>query len=120
MTAPAGEPPLTLAAFLHARALGSTRERLAIDLLCGVAVASVALWARPRGWVALASAGAAFACYALWAVAERRDDAWAEPRHAVLEYLWLFLRALAAAGGLLAFALCLFALLGLALGTWIS
>ncbi|MBM3908099.1 MAG: hypothetical protein FJ363_08495 [Gemmatimonadetes bacterium] len=120
MTTPVGESSLTLAAFLHARALASTRDRLAVDILCGAAVASVALWARPQGWVALASAGVAFAMYGAWAVAERQLQPSAEPRRQSVEFLWFAVRALAGTWGLLAFALCLFALLGMALGTWIS
>lgn len=128
MADPIAASPVTLPEFLRARALASAPRRLALDILLGAAVAAVAGWARPPGWVPLVSAGLAFALYGTWAVAERQlqpplvppAEPMAASRRAALDYLWFLLRALAAVGGLLAFALCLFALLGLSLGTWIS
>lgn len=114
------DPVVTLPEFLRARARLSTPRRLALDVTGGSAIAAAALWAKPAGWAVLASAAACFTMYGLWAVAERRIERGAREGHAVVEYAWFLLRTGAAAIGMAAFGALVFALLGLALGTWIS
>jgi hypothetical protein len=119
MNLTAAEPPVTLADFLRARALTSTPHRLALDIGLGAAAAACAFWARPLGWVALLCAGWAFVAYGIWAVAERQLQPGVGHRGEFAEFLWYFVRTAAAITGLAAFALCLFALLGLMIGNWI-
>jgi hypothetical protein len=113
-------PDASLADFLHARALTTARSRLAIDLFGGALVAAVVLWARPVGWTVLASAGFCFSMYGLWAIADRHLQADSRDQPASIEFGWLAVRMSAAGLGLAALFALLFALLGLALGTWIS
>ncbi|MBA4073120.1 MAG: hypothetical protein C0497_15040 [Gemmatimonas sp.] len=112
-------PQATLPEFLRARALSSAPHRLALDTIGGAAVAGVAFWARPAGWVVLTAAGTCFAMYGVWAVAERHLQA-GVPRISVAEEVaWVVARTSAAGIGLLALALFTFASLGALLGNWI-
>jgi hypothetical protein len=115
-----GRPDASLADFLHTRALSAAPRRLALDLIGGALVAAAALWARPAGWTVLASAGSCFSMFGLWAISERRlpTDSRDIPAH--IEFGWLALRTSAAGLGVAALFAFLFALLGFALGTWIS
>jgi hypothetical protein len=112
-------PQATLPEFLRARALSSAPRRLALDTIGGAAIACVALWARPAGWVALTSAGLTFAMYGVWAVAERHLQAGAPNMSVAEEMSWVVARTSAAALGLFATALFTFAVLGVMLGNWI-
>ncbi len=114
------QPDATLAEFLHARALATAPGRLGLDLAVGTAVAAVATWARPAGWLVLASAGLCFAMYAVWAISERHLQAESRDMRPFSEFAWIAARIGAAGLGLLALMAFLFALLRLALGTWIS
>lgn len=113
-------PDASLVDFLHARALSATPGRLALDLIGGVLVVGVALWARPAGWTVLASAGFCFSMYGLWAVSERRLQSDSRDIPVLIEFGWLAVRTSAAWLGVAALFMLLFALLSLALGTWIS
>ncbi len=103
-------PDETLVDVLEARARRTPFDRLVIDLVGGLLVGAVAIWARPLGWFPLAAASACFAFYGAWALAERhlRDN---HPHAA-----WRSLARVAGWLGLAAFVLLLFALLGVALG----
>ncbi len=110
----------TLAEILRARALRAPADRLGIDIIGGVLVGAVALWARPSGWVALTAAALCFASYGAWAVAERHLHADAMPEEARDLASWRAVQGITAVAGLAAFALLLFATLGIALGRIIS
>ena len=114
------DPVVTLPEFLRARARASTLRRLTFDMIGGTAIAVAALWAKPAGWAALASAASCFAMYGVWAVAERHVEVGAREGSAFTEYAWFVLRTSAAWIGTGAFLALIFVLLGLALGTWIS
>jgi hypothetical protein len=106
----------SLAELLSARARRTPRDRLALDIIGGALVAAAALWARPAGWVVLTAAAVCFAAYGCWALAEVHllPRPWPEEtRH---ELAWHTLQAAAMIVGLAAFALLLFAALGVALG----
>lgn len=113
-------PDFPLAEFLRVRALASTRDRLIVDIMGGAAVAGTAWWARPIGWLVLASAGLCLSTYGVWAVAERRLQAGTRDGEKVIEFAWFTTRSVAAGVGVAAFLTFTFALLGLLLGTWIS
>lgn len=113
-------PDASLADFLRARAVTAAPSRLALDLIGGALVAGATLWARPGGWTVLASAGFCFSTYGLWAIAERRLQAGSRGMPVLIEFAWLAARISAAGLGLAALFVFLFALLGLALGRWIS
>jgi len=113
-------PDGSLAEFLHARALATAPGRLGVDLVGGALVACVASWARPAGWMVLASAGLCFALYAVWAFAERHLQAESRDMRVFSEFVWLAARTSSAGFGLAALMAFLFSLLRLALGTWIS
>jgi hypothetical protein len=116
----AAGPTASLSEFLRARVLANAPRRLVFDLVGGAAVAVCALWARPVGWVVLASAGLSFAMYGAWGLAERRLQPETVDTRAFVEFVWFCVRAASAGIGLLAFMAFIFALLGMALGTWIS
>lgn len=113
-------PDASLADFLHARALSAAPSRLALDFFGGALAAGVALWARLAGWAVLASAGFCLSMYGLWAVAERHLQKDSRDLPVLIEFGWLAARTSAAGLGLVALIALLFALLSLALGTWIS
>lgn len=108
----------SLAALLSARARRTPLDRLALDVIGGVLVAAAALWARPSGWVVIAAAAGCFASYGVWALAEVRLLPQAEP--VPHEDVWEAVQGAAAVIGIGAFALLLFAAVGLALGPIIS
>lgn len=112
------EPPpnASLAELLRARAHRTPYDRLLIDIAGGVLVVAAAAWARPAGWVALAAAAACFSCYGAWAIADRNLQARAWPETIPNEGLWHAVRGAMAVIGIAAFALLLFATLGIALG----
>jgi len=110
----------SLAEFLHARALSTASGRLGVDLVGGASVAGVAVWARPTGWMVLASAGLCVALYAVWAFAVRHLQAESRDMRMSSEFAWLAARISAAGLGLAALMIFLFSVLRLALGTWIS
>lgn len=120
MAPAATQPDASLSEFLHARALATAPGRLGVDLVGGTLVAGVTSWARPTGWMVLASAGLCFALYAVWAFAERHLQADSRDMRVSSEFAWLAARTSAAALGLAALLAFLFSLVRLALGTWIS
>lgn len=107
----------SLAELLSARARRTPRDRLALDIGGGVLIAAAAVWARPGGWLAIVAAGACFAAYGVWALAELRLLPRPWPEQVSHEAWWRALQGGAAAVGLGAFVLLLFAALGIALGT---
>lgn len=110
----------SLSEFLHARALASAPQRLVVDLVCGTLIAATALWIRPAGWVAIASAGFCFALYGLWAVAARNLDAIGSEITVVQRRGWRAMYIVTAIFGVVEFGILVFSLLALTLGTWIS
>ncbi len=113
-------PDASLTEVLSARALRAQPSRLWIDVLGGSAVAAVALWARPTGWVVISSAAGCALAYGVWAWAERalRGLAWPYPQE--IERRWHAVRTIAGVVGIAAFVLFLLAFVGLALGPIIS
>lgn len=110
-------PNASLAELLSARARRTPHDRLVIDLAGGAVVVAVAAWARPSGWLTIASAAACLAMYGLWALAELRLQPLPWPETAPHESAWRAVRGVAAAVGIGAFVLFLFAALGIALGS---
>ena len=110
----------SLAELLSARARRTPFDRLVIDLVGGGLVLLVAAWARPGGWVALASVASCFLGYGAWAIAERRLQPVPWPETIPLEAIWRAVRGVAAVVGIGGFVLLLFATLGLALGSIVS
>ena len=113
-------PDATLTEVLSARALRAQPSRLWLDVLGGAAVAGVSLWARPTGWVVLASAAFCAMAYGAWAWTERHLRSLEWSATSSVEGRWRALRSVAAAVGLAAFALFLLSFVGLALGPIIS
>jgi hypothetical protein len=127
--------PVSLAQILSTRAQHASALRLALDITGGAVVAVAAIVARPKGWVALMSAGVCFLSYGAWAVTARllhfTTAAVSAPGDAMpatpvstprpeSRPLWLLLHVASALGGLAAFLLLLFASLALSLGKIIS
>lgn len=119
MTPEVMKPDVTLAEFLHERALATAPTRLGLDLVGGALVGGAALWARPPGWAVVASAGLCLSMYGMWAVSERRLQAESQDMPAFVEFAWLLARSGAALLGLASLGALMFALLALALGGWI-
>jgi hypothetical protein len=113
-------PDATLTQVLSARALRTDPSRLWIDVVGGTAVSAVALWARPTGWVVIASAAGCALAYGVWACAERALRALPWPFPQSIERRWQAVRTVAGVVGLAAFALFLLSFVGLALGPIIS
>ncbi len=110
----------SLSEMLHARALASPPRRLGLDVALGALIAVPALWIRPKGWIAIASAGLCLVTYGVWAFAERHLESGVGEMSRWTERSWRVGHGIAAFAGVVAMAALLFALLGLALGTWIS
>ncbi len=110
----------TLGEILSLRARTAAPSRLALDVAGGAAIAATAAWAKPAGWLAIASAAICFLCYGLWAISERRllSEPWRLSRPVELTYRGL--HAATAMVGLAAFVALLLALLGIGLGPIIS
>ena len=113
-------PNASLGSILHARAVAATPIRLALDVVVGSLVAAAAMWARTVGWITLACAGLCFACYGVWAFAERGLETGPELMSQGPEIVWSVVRAMAAIGGLAALLVMAFTLVSGMLGTWIS
>lgn len=113
-------PEETLADVLGARARRTPFDRLILDVAGGLLIGAAAIWARPPAWVPLLAASACFAFYGCWAVIEQRMHADPSGAAETLPPLWRVARQAAALLGLVAFAILLFSLLGVALGPIIS
>lgn len=120
MTPSTTQPDANLGDLLSVRARTTPASRLGIDIAGGALIAGAAFWARPIGWVVLASASSCLAFYGLWAIAERRlqRDWWLETGRATAG--WRLVRAVSGVLGLFAFGAFLLAALGIALGRMIS
>ncbi len=94
--------------------------RLGLDVAVGALIAVPALWIRPKGWIALASAGMCFMAYGVWAFAERHLESGGGEMSRWAVRSWRAAHGIAAVAGVASLAALLFSLLGLALGTWIS
>lgn len=106
----------SLAEVLSARARRTPRDRLVVDVVGGLAIAAVAAWARPGGWVALGAAAGCLASYGIWALAEVKLLPRPWPEQTPHAAWWRGLQQVAALLGVGAFVLFLFAALGFALG----
>lgn len=120
MINPALRPDASLPEILAARARSASDGRLAIDVIGGFVLGSLAAVFRFHGWPVLLCAGICFVAFGAWGIADRevRERA-AGPRTRLvvaLEYLRVGSVVL---GGLAALAM-IFGVLGLTLGTWIS
>ncbi len=113
-------PNASLGSILHARAVAAAPRRLALDVALGSLVAAAAAWARTFGWITLMCAGLCFACYGLWAFAERSLETGPELMSRPAEVVWSVVRVAAAIGGLAALLVMAFSLVSVLLGTWIS
>ena len=113
-------PNASLGSILHARAVAAAPRRLALDVVIGSLVAGGAAWARMFGWITLMCAGLCFACYGLWAFAERRLETGPELMSRPAEVFWSVVRVVAAVGGLVALLVMSFSLVSVLIGTWIS
>ncbi|MDH5233376.1 MAG: hypothetical protein OEW77_00350 [Gemmatimonadota bacterium] len=118
MTAPA--PDATLREVLSHRARRTPESRLWIDVGGGALVALAAVWALPKGAMALIGGGSCLACYGAWAMAERRLTSAPWKLDAGVERRWRTLHRVASFVGLVAFLGFLFGLFALGLGTWTS
>lgn len=107
----------SLAELLSARARRTPRDRLVLDIVGGLLVAAVAVWARPGGWVVLTAAATCFVAYGAWALAELKLLSVPWPERVPREGLWRALQGGAAFLGVGAFILLLFAGLGVGLGS---
>lgn len=110
----------SLREILSARALRTPMDRLLIDLIGGSLILAASVWAQPPGWVVLSSAATCFLSYGSWAIAERRVQPRPWPESIPFESLWRALQVVASVVGIAGFALLLFAMLGLALGSIVS
>ena len=113
-------PDATLPELLHERAVESAPRRLGLDVVGGAFVAASAMWFRPKGWVAIASAGVCFVAYGVWAVSERSFQAHDTDTPLPHARAWRVARLVSASVGVASVVLLLFTLLGMTLGTWIS
>jgi hypothetical protein len=120
MMNPALRPDASLAEFLAARARAASDGRLVIDVMAGCCAAlGVGLW-HPAGWLVLLGASLGLAAFGAWGIADRELRERANASSAVGVRVLAVVRAAAAVAGAVAAVGAMFALLGIALGTWIS
>jgi hypothetical protein len=112
-------PGVGLGAMLEDRARKAPVERLAVDVMVGVAGVSVALGMRPPAWVLLAGAAGCFAAFGGWALCERGLRRSPAPAPLVRRVL-AGGRGVCAVFGVVAAAALVLGLLGVALGRLIS
>jgi hypothetical protein len=120
MTADPFPRSATLAELLSARALRTPEDRLWIDVAGGLAIGAASLWALPPAWPVILSAGATWAMYGLWGIAERRLRAVSWPAQPEHEVTWRTVRSFSALLGLVGFVFLLFSALGVGLGPLVS
>jgi hypothetical protein len=119
MVLSATRPDASLREFLVQRARAASLARLAVDVVVGIACASVTLfWWRPESKLLLLSVALAFVTYGAWGLADRL-------RATSLKQRWLLrpldiLCGLLAVLGIFAGAGVLYSVWSIALGTWIS
>ena len=107
-------PDETLADVLGTGSERTPTSRLLLEFIGGLLVGMVAIWARPTGWVGLATLSVCVACYGAWALARRRA------RRLGAATAWAVVERITGPLGVAAFIFLLFVLLGIALGTLIS
>jgi len=124
----------TLGVVLHRHATARVPATLALQVVDGALVSSLALFAHAKPWTLLAIAGFCVAMHGVWSIADLRLDDTnahsaesrsaesrsAESRSAESRWSWRALRVVATVaglGGVFGFILTLF---GFTLGTWIS
>ncbi len=110
----------TLAEVLSHRARNTPQSRLVIDIVGGLAIAALTAWARPTGWVTVASGAICLAAYGTWGWVDRWLSAQVTPLGDSATTRWRMAQQLVAVVGLGAFVLFLMAVLGIALGKFIS
>jgi hypothetical protein len=113
-------PDETLADVLGARARRTPPLRLLLDIIGGVLIGAVAIWAQPPGWAVLAAAAGCIVCYGCWAFSERHLHPSTDEPPTIAGRAWKAVWHVSGAVGLLAFVLLLFVFLGVALGKIIS
>lgn len=107
-------PDERLAGVLGTRSERTPTSRLLLEFVGGTLVGMAAIWARPTGWVGLATLSGCVACYGIWALARRRA------RRTGAATTWAVVERITGPLGVAAFIFLLFVLLGIALGTLIS
>ena len=113
-------PDEGLAGVLAARARAASDGRLILDIAIGLLIAlAVAIW-HPRAWVVLFSIGLTLAAFGAWGLSDREMTERAAVDDDRVAPALRILRGFAAIAGILAATIACFALLGIALGTWIS
>jgi hypothetical protein len=120
MMNPALRPDVSLPEFLAARARAASDGRLVVDVIVGCCAAlAVAVW-RPAGWLVMLGVSVCLAAFGAWGIIDRELRERADVRGAGIVRVLSALRIATAASGALAAVATMFALLGIARGTWIS
>jgi fatty acid desaturase len=120
MVLSANSPDSTLPQYLTHRAGATSVLRLSADVLLGATLAAAALWLRPVAWIFIASAALALASYGAWALSHRARSSRLAAKNRAVRLTLVILSFLAAAAGVFACSVFLYATWALALGTWIS
>lgn len=110
----------TLGDALAQRARRASSRRLSLDVGAGLLIVTLATAWRPSGWTVLASAALCFATFGAWGLSNRLLDSPGGVSNSGITASLLILRTVAIAVGIAASLFLLFAVLGVAMGTWIS
>lgn len=110
----------TLPAILAARARAASDGRLALDVALGVIAAiGIALW-QPPAWAFLLGAAIFLAMFGLWGIADREITERVNASNNRLVGALRVVQLVTIVGGIVAATIACFAVLSVALGTWIS
>ena len=113
-------PNESLAALLAGRARAASDGRLILDVAAGLLAAlALAIW-HPRVWLVPFNAAIVLAAFGAWGLTDREMAERAAAADGGVARALRILRAVSAIVGAASAAIACFAVLGLALGTWIS
>jgi hypothetical protein len=113
-------PDMSLPDALAARARAASNNRLALDVVGGMVVATAILVWRPALWLLPFAATICFAAFGLWGIADREVGRRASTDQDLLASALRFVRVVAAVVGAVAALTLIFGALSVLLGTWIS
>lgn len=110
----------SLSTVLHQHASTRDRSSIALQILDGTLMASIATVAHAKPWIFIAIAGACVALHGVWSFADMQVTDTSTMTSRVARAAWRTVRGLSALGGIAAMFALILSVFGLTFGTWIS